>query len=193
MSRDNAKREFRDEQIRKLREKREMCFAILFEMTFSDDTIEQILENAKQSKVLDKMYADNKKIEEELAKRKSSRKKQNETEVIIEVQDEDDEIEEEVFSPDTDEFIMNILNSFTQHKDEIDDIIKSHIKGWTIERLSRVTLSVLRFAVTELKYGSTSEKIVINEAVELSKKYSTPQDARFVNGVLGSVVRKNEE
>ena len=193
MSRDNAKREFRDEQIRKLREKREMCFAILFEMTFSDDTIEQILENAKQSKVLDKMYADNKKLEEELAKRKSSRKKQNEAEVIIEVQDEDDEIEEEVFSPDTDEFIMNILNSFTQHKDEIDDIIKSHIKGWTIERLSRVTLSVLRFAVTELKYGSTSEKIVINEAVELSKKYSTSQDARFVNGVLGSVVRKNEE
>ncbi len=164
MSKDNAKKGKREEQIRKLREKREICFAVLFEMTFSDETVEQILEKAYQVKLLDKLYSDDK-----------------------------DLADEEEIIPETDEFIIDILESYSDHKDEIDDEIKSHIKGWTIERLSRVTLSVLRFAITELKYGTTSEKIVINEAVELSKKYSTPQDARFVNGVLGSVVRKTEE
>ena len=164
MSKDNAKKGKREEQIRKLREKREICFAVLFEMTFSDETVEQILEKAYQVKLLDKLYSDDK-----------------------------DLADEEEIIPETDEFIIDILESYSDHKDEIDDEIKSHIKGWTIERLSRVTLSVLRFAITELKFGTTSEKIVINEAVELSKKYSTPQDARFVNGVLGSVVRKTEE
>ena len=164
MSKDNAKKGKREDNIRQIREKRDICFVVLFEMTFSDETVEQILEKAYQVKLLDKLYSDDK-----------------------------DLADEEEIIPETDEFIIDILESYSDHKDEIDDEIKSHIKGWTIERLSRVTLSVLRFAITELKYGTTSEKIVINEAVELSKKYSTPQDARFVNGVLGSVVRKTEE
>ena len=175
MSKENAKRRLSEEEIRRFREKREMCFAILFEMTFSDDSIEEILERSKQSRVIVDIYSDN-------AKSKTDDNN-------IEPSDKEDE----GFLPESDPFFMKMLNAFIENKDEVDDTIKKYIKGWTIDRLSRVTLSVLRFAVTELKYGSTSEKVVINEAVELSKKYSTPQDARFVNGVLGSVVKDMAE
>jgi len=179
MNNEKVKKRNNQNKINRLREKREICFAILFEMTFTDDPIDVIIENAKQSKIIENKLSDN------------DSDKQPETDIPA----ENDMVKQakENILPYNDKFIMNVLDSFVQNKDEIDDIIKSNIKGWTIDRLSRVTLSVLRFAVTELKYGNVSEKIIINEAVELSKKYSTPGDARFVNGVLGSVVRKTEE
>jgi len=92
-------------------------------------------------------------------------------------------------------YMIEILKYFSEHKDEIDELIKANIRGWTINRLSRVTLSVLRLAVAEMRATKTGQSVIINEAVEITKKYALPKEASFVNGVLGSIVRdkKNEQ
>ncbi len=183
MSKDNSKRKLSEKEIRRFRARREICFAILFEMTFTDDTAEEILENAKISGVINSIYTDNKTAEHS---------DDNPVVSDSDIQGENEQGDQNEY-PNEDKYILHMLNLFVENKDEVDDTISKYIKGWTIDRLSRVTLSVLRFAVTELKYTDTSEKVAINEAVELSKKYSTPNDARFVNGVLGSVAKELQE
>ena len=87
------------------------------------------------------------------------------------------------------EFTKKILQSFSQHKDEINELISSHLKGYTIERLFKVDLAILTLAVIELKYIQENPKqVIINEAVELAKKYSTEKSPRFINGVLADIV-----
>ena len=73
--------------------------------------------------------------------------------------------------------------------DEIDEVISRHAVGWKIKRMSKVTLSVLRLAVYELKYTDTPPKAVINEAVEIAKEYDDEKAAPFVNGILNKVAR----
>lgn len=76
---------------------------------------------------------------------------------------------------------------------EIDEIISKYLKkGWSISRISRPSLAILRLAVYEIKYlDSVPQSVSINEAVELSKKYSI-DESKFVNGVLGAIVRDIE-
>lgn len=76
---------------------------------------------------------------------------------------------------------------------EIDEIISKYLKkGWSISRISRTSLAILRLAVYEIKYlDSVPQSVSINEAVELSKKYSI-DESKFVNGVLGAFVRDIE-
>ncbi len=72
----------------------------------------------------------------------------------------------------------------------IDSIIENNLNGWTINRISKVALSILRLAVYEIKYvDSVPVGASINEAVELCKKYATNDDSSYVNGVLGAVAR----
>ena len=73
---------------------------------------------------------------------------------------------------------------------QIDQFISENLKDWALGRISKVSLAILRCCIYEFKIGKTvPEEIAINEAVELSKKYSLPEDTAFVNGVLGSVSR----
>ncbi len=74
---------------------------------------------------------------------------------------------------------------------EIDEKISSHLsKGWKISRISRISLAVLRVAVYEMQYvPEVPVSVAINEAVELTKKYSV-DDASFVNGVLGAIAKE---
>jgi N utilization substance protein B len=76
---------------------------------------------------------------------------------------------------------------------EIDSIIDRHLKTWSRNRLSRVSLSILRLAVYEMKYVDSLEHgVSINEAVEMAKKFSVSQEASFINGVLGGYQRECE-
>ena len=77
-------------------------------------------------------------------------------------------------------------------RDELDAAIATHLRGWTIERLSRVDLAILRLAAYELKLGELPPGVVVNEAVELANQYSTDKAGSFINGVLGSMVRAKE-
>lgn len=77
---------------------------------------------------------------------------------------------------------------------ELDEKISAHLtKGWRINRISRISLAVLRVAVYEILYcEEIPVSVSINEAVELTKKYSVADDASFVNGLLGSFVKGRE-
>lgn len=73
----------------------------------------------------------------------------------------------------------------------MDDLISSHLRNWTMSRLPRVSLTVLRLALAEMLYGDEKKVgVVINEAVELTKKYGADEDYQFVNGLLGTVARE---
>ncbi len=89
-----------------------------------------------------------------------------------------------------DDFGACLLRAYYDHSAEVDDQIKTHLRGWTIERLPRVSVTVLRIAIAEMLYGAERKPgVAINEAVELTKKYGAEEDYQFVNGLLGSIAR----
>lgn len=79
-----------------------------------------------------------------------------------------------------------------EHSEEIDAIISRKLKaGWKLNRISKVSLAVLRLAVYEMKYmDDIPVSVSINEAVELSKKFTVEDDTSFINGVLGAVAKE---
>lgn len=94
------------------------------------------------------------------------------------------------FLEDEDGYTVKAFTGVYDNIEEIDGIISDNLSGWTINRISKVSLAVLRLAIYEIKYmDDIPESVSIDEAVELCKTYSTQDDASFVNGVLGTVVR----
>ena len=87
-------------------------------------------------------------------------------------------------------YIDMVVAGVHEHEKEIDADITACLRGWTLERLSRVDLAILRLAVFEMKHSEVPAAVVINEAVELTRKYSSEQSCPFVNGVLGTISRK---
>lgn len=81
----------------------------------------------------------------------------------------------------------------SNHKDEIDEIITKYLKpGWKITRISNASANILRLALYEILYvDEVPTPVAINEAVELCKKYTIPDDSSFVNGLLGAYVKDN--
>jgi len=89
------------------------------------------------------------------------------------------------------ELMTAILDGVTEHQAHIDEAIAVCAPEWPLEQIARVDLSILRMAVFEvLYYDKTPTKVAIDEAVELAKEYGGDNSSRFVNGVLGSVVKK---
>lgn len=81
-----------------------------------------------------------------------------------------------------------LLEGVDTHRDRLDALIAQRLRGWTMERLALVDLNVLRLGVFELlERPEVPIAVVIDEAVELTKRYSTPESARFVNGVLSAI------
>ncbi len=87
-------------------------------------------------------------------------------------------------------FALGLLNKIEENAEVIDSIVEKNLKGWTIQRLPKVSLAVLRLAIGEMMFADDIPTgVSVNEAVELTKKYGTAEDASFVNGVLGSVAK----
>lgn len=91
-------------------------------------------------------------------------------------------------------YAQAVVSAIEEKKEELDaDIAKFLKKGWSISRISRPSLAILRLALYEIKYiDSVPASVSINEAVELAKKY-TIGESKFVNGILGSYIRTTEE
>lgn len=90
-------------------------------------------------------------------------------------------------------FIMQELQGINEHISDLDSRIAGALKGWSLPRLSKVDLSIMRLAVYEILYDDTiPASVSINEAVNLAKRYSQEAAPAFINGVLGSIV-PNEE
>lgn len=87
-------------------------------------------------------------------------------------------------------FLRKIVEGTYEHKTELDEIIDRYSVGWETERMPSVDRNVLRIAAFEFIYHpETPEGVVVNEAVELAKKYSTEESGKFVNGILGKMIQ----
>lgn len=88
------------------------------------------------------------------------------------------------------DYAKELYYGVTKNKDELDEIISSFSNGWKIARIPKVNISILRLAIYEMKHvESVPSSVAINEAVELAKKYSSKEDASFINGILGAYSR----
>ncbi len=125
------------------RDAREQAFALLFEMIFNDEPVEDMIRDASLCRDIE-----------------------------------------------IDDFAVEAANTVRAHREEIDATIDAFSSKWKLNRLPKVTVSILRLAVCEMRYmkdipvGAT-----INEAVELAKKYGGEEDSAYVNGVLGGIAR----
>ena len=88
-------------------------------------------------------------------------------------------------------FAFSISTLCYDNIETVDAIISSNSVGWKIERLPKVSLAILRLALTEILYAKDIPvKVSINEAVNIAKKFGSPEDASFINGLLGKYVRE---
>ena len=90
---------------------------------------------------------------------------------------------------DVKRYINKIIVAYKEKKEDIDNVIKELASGWDIERLFKIDKDILRIAITELLFVKDAPvKVVIDEALELAKKYSTDDSPSFINGILAKVV-----
>lgn len=101
---------------------------------------------------------------------------------------------EEIYSENFSELSDYAKKAFEETSariDELDELIKKYLKGWKLERIPKVNISILRLALYEIIYeDGVPGKVAVNEAVELAKKYSGEDDYMFINGALGSYLRE---
>ena len=88
------------------------------------------------------------------------------------------------------EFVKDIVYGVITHQTEIDKLANQYINDWTIDRLDKTGANILRIAIFELKYTQTPNVVVINEAVELAKKYSDDAVRKIINAVLDKLIRE---
>ena len=87
------------------------------------------------------------------------------------------------------EYVTRTLDDISAKKEQIDEIISNNLKDWKLERLSKIDRQILRISTYEILFTDIPYKVSINEAVELSKKYSEKDDSyKFINGVLKGIV-----
>lgn len=89
------------------------------------------------------------------------------------------------------EFVKDMVYGVITYKDELDKIANSYLKDWSINRLDSMGQEILRMGIYEMKYTDTPDVVVINEALELAKKYSDDAVRKMINAVLDKMI--NEE
>lgn len=96
------------------------------------------------------------------------------------------EIEDEAVK----EYLKDILFGVSRNEEAINEMINKNLKeNWTLDRISKINLSLLRIAIYEMLYNKLPYKVAINEVIELGKKYSDEQSQSFINGILASIVK----
>jgi N utilization substance protein B len=79
-----------------------------------------------------------------------------------------------------------------EHREELDETIAAHAKGWTVDRIAPLDLNVMRVALYEIEEELAPPEVAINEAVEIAKEYCGADAPKFINGILGAIVRERE-
>ena len=93
----------------------------------------------------------------------------------------------------TREFANQLFENAAARAGELDPIISTHAQNWRIERISAIDRAILRLAIAELRTTGTPPKVVLNEAVELAKKFSSEEAASFINGILDAAMKSFAE
>ena len=100
----------------------------------------------------------------------------------------------EIKDKKTIEYLKEIVNGVKENKEKIESLISKNLKkDWSLDRISKVNLAILKLAIYEIKFMDLPYKVGINEAVELAKKYGDDGSKQFVNGVLASIIKENSE
>ena len=115
----------------------------------------------------------------------------------IEIQKDEDE-QLEIFIENNDitdekvvEYLKDIKKGIREHSEEINKLIENNLKeNWSLKRISKINLSLIKLAIYEMVYKNLPYKIAINEVVELAKKYADESAPIFINGILASVVKE---
>lgn len=97
------------------------------------------------------------------------------------------------FPPAAEEFALRLLVGVQDHCSEIDGLISQAAPSWPLDQMARVDVNVLRIAIFEILFSDGDDipiKVSINEAVELAKQFGSDSSRRFVNGVLGTLVKR---
>ena len=121
--------------------------------------------------------------------------------LLYELEIQKDDVEEQIdlfiennniYDKNVQEYIKNEVEGISKNINEIKNLISSNLKkDWQIERLSKINLALLKLAIYEIIYEKIPYKVIINEVVELAKKYGEDSSHSFINGVLASVVKEN--
>ena len=92
--------------------------------------------------------------------------------------------------PERDPFVADLVRGAVEHLAEVDEQITRHAEHWRMERMPAVDRNILRLAVYEMVHGGTPAAVVIDEALELARKFSNEESVQFVNGVLDAIHRE---
>ncbi len=91
-------------------------------------------------------------------------------------------------------YANKVVSAINDNKENIDELINKYAKNWTVNRMAKVDLAILRLAICEILYiENIPTKVSINEAIELSKLYCDDKSPKFINGILGSIVSETSE
>jgi len=88
----------------------------------------------------------------------------------------------------------DLLTYIIENLEPIDALINDNSKSWKTNRMPKVDLAVMRLSIGEVQFSEdVPEAVAVNEAINLAKKYSTPQSSRYIHGVLGAIFKKDEK
>jgi N utilization substance protein B len=79
-----------------------------------------------------------------------------------------------------------------EEREELDEVIAAHARGWTVDRIAPLDLNVMRVALYEIEHDLVPFEVAIDEAIEIAKEYCGADAPKFVNGILGAIVRERE-
>jgi transcription antitermination protein NusB len=88
------------------------------------------------------------------------------------------------------QYITEIVTGTLNNIQKIDELIEKYSRGWKVSRLAKIDLIILRLSIFELQFTNTPDGVVINEAVELAKKYGTDKSGAFINGLLANIIKE---
>lgn len=88
------------------------------------------------------------------------------------------------------EFVKDIVYGVITHRETLDELANKYMSDWSIDRIDKIGAAILRIAIYELKYTDTPEVVAINEAIELSKKYSDDSVRKIINAVLDKIIKE---
>ena len=91
------------------------------------------------------------------------------------------------------DFANTCVDGIIEHKEEIYDLANKYLNKWTMDRLNKVDQAILSLGIFELVYTDTPSVVAINEAIELSKKYSDEAVTKMINGVLDKIYHEEEK
>ena len=87
-------------------------------------------------------------------------------------------------------FSISLIKGVFNNIESIDKDIESNLKGWSVSRISKTALAILRLAIYEIRFcDDTPDSVAANEAVELAKKYCNEDEPSFVNGIIGAIIK----